>query len=97
MKPLYVTAEMRKYQAMARKNYAGSKNDYIGVTFLGWNLHRGSVISYEKDGKNIEIEITSEEKDGILGIIANGTPGHTTRARIASIILSRDVTVYYSR
>lgn len=97
MKPLYVNPTMEKYQAIARKNYAGAKKDYVDPVFVGWNLRVGSVITYSKDGKDIEIEITEDKNDGILGIIANGTPGHTTKTKIALVILNRDVTVYYSR
>lgn len=100
MKALYVTAEMQKYQEIARKRWA-IKKDYVDPVFVGWNLRPGSVIAYtgNKNGQDvaIEIEITEDKNDGILGIIANGTAGHTTKAKIATIIMSRDVTVYYSR
>ncbi len=96
MKTLIITKEMEQYQSNAKKIYEERNVVEIGSVFLGWNLRKGSVIKYtDRDG---DIEITNDNlSGGLIEVNVGGKIGQTTRARIATIILTKPVEVYYSR
>lgn len=95
MKELIITAEMKKFQDNARHSFAEKVLD-LDAVMIGWKLDAGRVLHSEKATVTL-LEKPRPHITKVVKVNMNGKDVETSVDTIARLILSNQVTVYYSK
>lgn len=95
MKDLYMTNEMTKFQDTARSQWANKVLD-LDAVMIGWDLDVGRVLHSEKATVTL-LDKPAPHKTKVVNINMNGKNVETSIDTIARLILTNQVTVYYSK
>lgn len=94
MKDLYISNEMQKFQDAARRQWANKTLD-LDAVMIGWKLDAGRVLYSEKATVTL-LEKPAPHITKVVKINMNGKDVETSIDTIARLILTNQVTVYYS-